>query len=771
MSAAAENEKKGPSKKELNRLARKEKRQGGSEAPVEEVAAVTFVVHVPKNQAVHPSLTRAVELLTKGAREFAVKYVAHNDAALGNLSALYIGGECIVGDANIAEVLIRSSPSASHLCGSEAWSASLVDQWLDFYSGNVSAASASSGVVEQYLSTTTFLVGHALSLADIAVFLLFRKSADAAGSINRFVRFIGARLPADAVNGAPLQVAFVSNKTVKEPVKKEAAQANAPEDASKEEPEEVQEGGTCPPLPGAVDGEVVTRFPPEPSGYLHIGHAKAVLLNQYYAQRYKGKLLIRFDDTNPTKEKEEFEQNILSDLLALGVQPHQVSHTSDHFEVCEKLARQLISDGLGYMDDTEQETMQHERMNKIESRRRNASVEENLAFFEKMLKGDADAQKFCLRAKIDMTSVNGTMRDPVLCRFCGGVPHHRTGTRYQAYPTYDFACPIVDSIEGVTHALRTTEYNDRDEQYHWLQNALRLRPVHIHAFGKMNFVNTVLSKRKLTWFVEQGLVEGWNDARFPTVQGCVRRGVDVDALKRFIISQGASRRVITMEWDKFWAENKRVLEEKCARYMGVSLAPQAAVLTVDNHRPGFADDDESSAEHVHSVPVHPQKPELGTRPMRRGRRVLLDQIDAAAIKEGEEVTLLRWGNVRVTSVVRDGDVVTSLHGVYLPDATNFSKTRKLSWLTQSADNVSAVLVDFDHLLSKAKIEEDEDFKNFVNPVTRRETAALVDPLLRTLPSGTVLQLERKGFFRLDKAYDTQSGQTTIQLFAIPDGKK
>lgn len=327
MSAAAENEKKGPSKKELNKLARKEKRQGGgaSEAPVEEVAAVTFVVHVPKNQAFHPSLTRAVELLTKGAREFAVKYVAHNDAALGNLSALYIGGECIVGDANIAKFLIRSSPSASHLYGSDAWSASLVDQWLDFYSGNVSAASASSGVVEQYLSTKTFLVGHALSLADIAVFLLFRKSADAAGSIKRFVRLIGARLPADVVNGAPLQVAFVSNKTVKEPVKKEAAQANAPKDASKEEPEEVQEGGTCPPLPGAVDGEVVTRFPPEPSGYLHIGHAKAVLLNQYYAQRYKGKLLIRFDDTNPTKEKEEFEQNILSDLLALGVQPHQVS--------------------------------------------------------------------------------------------------------------------------------------------------------------------------------------------------------------------------------------------------------------------------------------------------------------------------------------------------------------------------------------------------------------------------------------------------------------
>lgn len=434
------------------------------------------------------------------------------------------------------------------------------------------------------------------------------------------------------------------------------------------------------------------------------------------------------------------------------------------------MARQLIADGLGYMDDTAQEIMQQERMQKIESRCRNTSVEENLSIFEKMLKGEADYQKFCLRAKIDMSSVNGTMRDPVLYRYCGGVPHHRTGTKYQAYPTYDLACPIVDAVEGVTHALRTTEYNDRDEQYHWLQQAMRLRHVHIHSFGKMNFVNTVLSKRKLTWFVEQGLVEGWNDARFPTVQGCVRRGVDVDALKRFIISQGASRRVITMEWDKFWSENKKVLEEKSARYMGVSIG-DAARLIVDNHCPGQADEDPAFAEHVHLVPVHPQKPELGSRPMRRGRTVLLDQRDAATISVGEEVTLLRWGNVRVTEVVRDGDLVVSLRGEYLPDATNFSKTKKLSWLTVSQDNVSAVLVEFDHLLNKAKIEEDEDFKNFVNPVTRRETMAECDPLLRVVPVGTVLQLERKGFFRVDHAYDATAAKPTVVLYAIPDGKK
>jgi hypothetical protein len=189
------------------------------------------------------------------------------------------------------------------------------------------------------------------------------------------------------------------------------------------------------------------------------------------------------------------------------------------------------------MDDTDQEKMQAERMARTNSYRRDTSIEENMTLFEGLLTGAPEFQKFCLRAKIDMTSVNGTMRDPVLYRF-NDTPHHRTGTKYKAYPTYDFACPIVDSIEGVTHALRTTEYNDRDEQFQWIARALGLRHVHIMTYGKINFIYTVLSKRKLNWFVEQKLVDGWNDARFPTIQGCIRRGMNVDSLKKFIISQG-----------------------------------------------------------------------------------------------------------------------------------------------------------------------------------------------------------------------------------------
>lgn len=326
--------------------------------------------------------------------------------------------------------------------------------------------------------------------------------------------------------------------------------------------------------------------------------------------------------------------------LSLSLPPFfQVSHSSDHFETLAEYARQMIKEGNAYMDDTDQETMQAERLKMIESKRRNTPAEENLRLFEELLKGTPEFTKYCLRAKIDMSSVNGTMRDPVLFRF-NDTPHHRTGKRFKAYPTYDFACPVIDSIEGVSHALRTTEYNDRDEQYHWIQKALKLRKVFIQAFGKMNFVNTVLSKRKLTWFVENKLVESWFDPRFPTVQGCIRRGVNVEALKTFIISQGASRRVITMEWDKFWAENKKVLEDRCHRYMAVNTADVVEV-TIENV---------AAEVTFHTVPLHPAKPEQGSRVMRRFNRLLIDQADAATYTVGEEVTFIRWGNMKITAI-------------------------------------------------------------------------------------------------------------------------
>lgn len=754
----------GLSKKELNKLARK---AGRSAAPAEvavnkepSTQLITFC------QEAVPLLARSVDLLLRINNSVDYTIKKGGNAFLPILTNSFLQNSSISGDANISRYLIRSAGDkapASIYGGGNAWLASQIDQWLDVYTFATSLDTLCS-VLETHLDDKTYLVGHCFTVADMAINvglgkLGFKKSA-AHPNTSRWLELTSEDMPKPTVPAIPLTFAPVAAVvTTKDKTAKVAGG-----DTSKSKAANDAEGGrddtagSCPPLENAVDGQVVTRFPPEPSGYLHIGHAKAVLLNQYYAQRYNGKMLVRFDDTNPSKEKEEFEENIIADLKTMGVVAHKVSHSSDHFATCEKYAKMLITNGQAYMDCTEQETMQAERMEKKESKYRNTLPKENLELFDKLLAGDPAATSYCLRAKIDMSSVNGTMRDPVIYRY-NATPHHRTGTKHKAYPTYDMACPIIDSVEGVTHALRTTEYNDRKEQYEWFQKAMKLRPVYITEFGKMNFVHTVLSKRRLTWFVDNNLVDGWFDPRFPTVQGCVRRGMNVDTLKTFMINQGASRRVVNMEWDKFWAENKKVLEDTSPRYMGVD----------ENNAVHVELTNVSNIVSAHDVPIHPSKPEMGTRVMRRLNDVIIDQADAKTLSDGEEFTLLRWGNVTITSITSVDDVVTHIKATYDPTSTNFSKTKKITWLAYvPADLVQCKLFQFDHIITKATLAADDDFKDYVNTDSKKELSALCDPYLRTVPAGTFVQLERKGFFRVDSAYGGP-GKPPV-LFLVPDGK-
>jgi glutamyl/glutaminyl-tRNA synthetase len=235
--------------------------------------------------------------------------------------------------------------------------------------------------------------------------------------------------------------------------------------------------------------------------------------------------------------------------------------------------------------------------------RRENTIEFNLDQFEKLLQGVET--EWCLRAKANMKSVNGCMRDPVLYRY-NADPHLRTGTTFKAYPTYDFACPIVDSIEGVTHAMRTLEYKDRDEQYYWMLEALRLRPVKIVEFSRLNFQYTLLSKRKLTWFVNEGVVDGWMDPRFPTVQGMLRRGLVVENLRKFMIAQGASKRVVDMEWDKFWSDNARMLDPITPRYMAITTAGAVPIRFTGG-------DDVPAGVEARTLALHDKNTELGVK--------------------------------------------------------------------------------------------------------------------------------------------------------------
>lgn len=332
-------------------------------------------------------------------------------------------------------------------------------------------------------------------------------------------------------------------------------------------------------LPNAVKGKVVTRFPPEPSGYLHIGHAKAAMLNFHYSKIYEGKMILRFDDTNPAKEKDEYVENIKYDLKSMEIIPDKVTHTSDHFDVLMEWMTKLIKEGKCYCDDTIQEVMRDERMKGIASKNRDNTPEKNLEIWEKMCLKNApeEVKNFCVRGKIDYKHKNKCLRDPVFYRFSDQC-HHRVGDKYKVFPTYDFCCPIVDHIEGVTHTLRTNEYADRIPMYKWVLEACGLPMNEIYEYSRLNMIHTVLSKRNLRWFVQNNQVDGWNDPRFPTVQGILRKGLTVKTLKDFMMAQGPSKNANCQEWDKLWAMNRNNIDPISKRLFAVSFENKAEVF-------------------------------------------------------------------------------------------------------------------------------------------------------------------------------------------------
>ena len=473
---------------------------------------------------------------------------------------------------------------------------------------------------------------------------------------------------------------------------------------------------------------------------------------------------MRFDDTNPAKEKEEYEHVILDDIKMLQVKYDHFSRTSDHFETILLYCEKLLKSGKAYVDDTDAETMKKEREEMKESRNRSNSVEQNMKMWDEMKRGTDAGTKCAVRAKIDMKSANGCMRDPTIYR-CKPEPHPATGNKYKVYPTYDFACPIVDSVEGITHALRTTEYMDRDEQFFWFIDALGLRKPHIYAYARLNLTNTVMSKRKLTWLVDTGAVDGWDDPRMPTVRGIMRRGLTVEALKQFILAQGSSRSVVYMEWDKIWAFNKKVLDPVVPRHTTIDIKYNVPVL-IKGQRLASK-----------SAARHPKNPEVGEKQVWTGPRILIDGVDAEQLKENENATFINWGNLMIKKVNKSKDgMVESVEAEDNTADTNFKKTLKVTWLCDDEDKspkTPAVLVYYDHIISKGILDKDDDFKNFVNKDSKFEIEMLGDPELKTLKRGEMIQVQRRGYFICDveyKPYNPCVGRARpCVLICIPDG--
>ncbi|KXJ93505.1 tRNA synthetases class I, catalytic domain-domain-containing protein [Microdochium bolleyi] len=509
-----------------------------------------------------------------------------------------------------------------------------------------------------------------------------------------------------------------------------------------------------------ADKGVVCRFLPEPSGYLHIGHAKAALLSDYFAHiAYNGKLRLRLDDTNPSKEKEEFQDAIIEDLALMGIKPDFVSYTSDYFDLLYDTCLKLIKEGHAYADDTDVETMRDERGRGIASKRRERTVQENLDIFELMKQGSEEGLKNCIRAKISVDNPNKAMRDPVIYRCNPNDAHHRTGTKWKMYPTYDLACPVVDSLEGVTHALRSTEYTDRNPQFQWFIDTLKLRQVYMWDFARMNFIRTFLSKRKLAKLVDTGRVWGWDDPRMPTIRGVRRRGMTIPALRDFILKQGPSRNVTSMDWSSFWAANKKEIDPVAPRHTAI-LAKDAVKVTVTGEGVPAQPLGEDK-------PLHPKNAAIGNKKVVMSSELIIDQADAKSFKDGEEITVMQWGNAFVKNIA-SGDVIPSLT-LELNLQGDVRKTdKKITWLSSAGQKlVPAELWEFDYLITKDKLEEEDELEKFLNPNTASMEEAFCDENVAKYKKDDIIQLERRGYYRVDKGVE-DGGK--IILFAIPTGK-
>lgn len=670
----------------------------------------------------------------------------------GKDTQLHISDAIQFTDGNsISRYLARVAPALG-LYGANMMEQTEIDHWLEFSAQRLCCQAdlnLALNELDKALSLRTFLVGHALTLADLSIWAALKGHEDWASQgksfahVSRWFSFLSSQVPFTAVGNK-----YASKKA---PVSKSNLN------------EKKQDVGKFVELPDAEMGKVVVRFPPEASGYLHIGHAKAALLNQYYQVTFKGKLIMRFDDTNPEKEKEDFEKVILEDVAMLQIRPDQFTYTSDHFPTIMRMAEQLLAEGKAYIDNTPPEQMKQEREQRIESKCRNNTVEQNMKMWMEMKAGTEYGQTCCMRAKIDMNSNNGCLRDPTLYR-CKNTPHPRTGSTYKVYPTYDFACPIVDSLEGVTHALRTTEYHDRDQQFYWIIDALCIRKPYIWEYARLNLNNTVLSKRKLTWFVDQGYVDGWDDPRFPTVRGVLRRGMTVEGLKQFIAAQGGSRSVVNMEWDKIWAFNKKVIDPVAPRYTALSSSYVVPVSVPE------------AAEEMKEVAKHPKNAEVGMKEVWYGPRVLIEGSDAETFSEGEVVTFINWGNLIITKINKGADSkVVSMEARLNLDNKDYKKTAKITWLanTTSAPLLPTICITYQPLISKAVMTKDDDFKDYINKNSKLEEKMLGDPCLKNLKKGDIIQLQRRGFYICDQPYEPVSPNSCKEspcvLFYIPDG--
>ncbi len=522
--------------------------------------------------------------------------------------------------------------------------------------------------------------------------------------------------------------------------------------------------------------KIHTRFPPEPNGYLHIGSAKAIRINTQVAKKYNGLFNLRYDDTNPVKEDDEYVKSIYEDLKWLGCEPNGgVFYGSDYFEKCYEFAVQLIKDGKAYVCDLTAEEMREYRGSLTvpgkNSPYRDRSVEENLDLFERMKNGEFEDGTHTLRAKIDMASPNMNMRDPAIYRIVH-TSHHRQGNKWCIYPLYDYAHPIQDALEGITHSLCSLEFENHRPLYDWVVENIGFDPKpKQREFARLNVTHTVMSKRYLRQLVETGLVDGWDDPRMPTLCGLRRRGYTPAAIFDFVDRAGVAKAYSVVDIE---------LLEHCIREELNATAPRRIAvmnpvkLVVDN----YPDDKVEYFE----VSNNPQNPEAGTRKIPFTKNIVIDADDFAAVPPPKFFRLKPEGEVRLMGayIVKCGEIeynadgsVNTIHVTADLESGNGNPVdgRKIKgtihWLSSDYAQKADVML-YDHLFTLENVDdipEGKTYNDYLNPESAiKLEGCMIEPALGDAEAGDRFQFVRNGYY----VKDTKNANTFNRIVGLKD---
>jgi glutamyl-tRNA synthetase len=463
-------------------------------------------------------------------------------------------------------------------------------------------------------------------------------------------------------------------------------------------------------LPEAVERKVVTRFPPEPSGYPHIGHAKAAYLNYEAAKKYNGKMILRFDDTNPEKESAEFVQAIKDGLDWLGIEWDKESYTSDYMDEIYKAAEMLIEAGKAYVCSSNQQEISEMRTSGSEVESRSLSPEENINLWKQMQEGKLKA---VLLYKGDLESQNTVMRDPALARVIE-APHYRAGTKYRVWPGYDLAVVVMDHLEGLSHPMRSKEYELRNELYSALFEDLEWERPNLVEFSRLAIRNAPISKRLLSPLVDEKKVLGWDDPRLPTLAGLRRRGILPQAIKNFVLSFGLSKVESEPGWDALLVENKKLIDPEAEHYFFVANPIKVEINGAEGRKV--------------KLKKHPKK-DAGYREIEVGSTLFISRNDAEKLKVGEEVRLKDLYNIRIDGI--DDQISATYEGDKMV-------AKKIQWVPEKS-------VECQIMIPKDLLSEGE-----YDPESLEIADGLAEPECLNLEEDQIIQFERFGFCRLDK---------------------